>query len=295
MPTDRNYRLHISTAQYKEYASDFVENKITPPIDSIYATPLVTGVQFSISAHDDTKKTRYYRWDYTESWSYDMGEKASLLIYRNGDVVSRSPDSLVGLCYKYPQASSSIFIANSSRLTQDLINKSPLGYVDGSTGKITNTYEMLVRQYALTPEAYKYWTLLKTNTEGLGTITDPQPSQSITNIHCVSNPAEPVIGYVSVSTIAVKRAFLAGRDLPFKVNVLAKDSITCGGGIIWRQPETTFPLRLHQLLAVGDTLLVRFETGGNGLTGYSYTAAPCADCRLRGGTTTKPAYWPSGF
>ncbi|HTD39175.1 MAG TPA: DUF4249 domain-containing protein [Mucilaginibacter sp.] len=295
LPADRNYRLHIFTADNKEYVSDYVENKVTPPIDSVYAIPLVTGVQFSVSTHDNSNKTRYYRWDYTESWSYQMGEKASLIIYRNGDIVSRSPDSPVNLCYKYPQRSSSIFIANSNKLTQDVISKSPLGYVDGSTGKITNTYEMLVRQYALTPEAYKYWNLLKTNTESLGTITDPQPSQSISNIHSVTNPAETVIGYVSVSTISVKRVFLAGRDLPFKVNVLAKDSVDCSGGIIWIDPKNTFPYRLNNLLASGDTLLIRVETRSDGGIGYSYTNGICADCRLRGGTITKPAYWPSGL
>lgn len=295
LPSDRNYRLHVLTAENKEYASDFVENKITPPVDSVYATPLTTGVQFSISSHDNANKTRYYRWDYTESWSYEIGEKASTLIYRNGEIISRSPDSLVNLCYKFPQRSSSIFLANSEKLSQDVINKSPLGYVDGSTGKITNTYEMLVRQYALTAEAYQYWTLLKANTQSLGTITDPQPSQSITNIHCLTNPSEPVVGYLSVSTIAVKRVFLAGRDLPFAVNVRAKDSITCGGGIIWIQPQSTFLARLNPILASGDTLLVRFETGGEGRTGYSYENAGCSDCRTRGGTTTKPVYWPSGL
>lgn len=295
LSTDRNYRMHIITADNKEYASDFVENKITPPIDSVYATPLVTGVQFSVSTHDNTNKTRYYRWDYTESWSYEMGEKASTLLYKNGNVISRRQDSLVNLCYKFPQHNSSIFLANSEKLSQDVISRSPLGYVDGSTGKITNTYEMLVSQYALTPEAYKYWTLIKTNTEGLGTITDPQPSQSATNIHCLTNPAEPVIGFVSVSTVTLKRVFLMGRTLPFAVNVLAKDSVSCGGGVIWMQPANTFPSRLQALMANGDTLLVRFETGGNGATGYSYENAICSDCRLRGGTTTKPAYWPSGF
>jgi len=293
LPTDRNYRMHIYTSGNKEYASDYVENKITPPIDSVYAVPLTTGVQFSVTTHDNTNKTRYYRWDYTESWSYEIGEQASRLIYRNGQILSRSPDSLVNLCYKYPRHNSSVFLANSAKLIQDVINKLPLGYVDGSTGKITKTYELLVNQYALTSEAYKYWTLLKTNSEGLGTITDPLPSQSITNIHCITNPAEPVIGYVSVSTIAVKRVFLAGRNLPFAV--LAKDSVSCGGGIIWMQPESTFLFRLNQLMASGDTLLVKFETRDDGVGGYSYENAICSDCRLRGGTTTKPAYWPSGL
>jgi hypothetical protein len=295
LPFDRKYRIHIFTNENEEYLSDYVENKITPPVDSVYATPLTTGVQFSVSTHDNTNKTRYYRWDYTESWSYQIGEQASRLIYQNGQILPRNPDSLVNLCYKYPQHNSSIFLANSSKLVQDVINRSPLGYVDGSTGKLSNTYELLVNQYALTSEAYKYWTMLKKNSEGLGTITDPQPSQSITNIHCVSNPAEPVIGYVSVSTVAVKRVFLAGRTLPFAFNVLAKDSVSCGGGIIWMQPENTFLSRLYAVMASGDTLLVKFETGGGGAKGYSYETAICSDCRLRGGTTTKPPYWPSGL
>ena len=294
LPTDRKYRMHIFTTG-KEYVSDFVENKITPAIDSVYALPLTTGVQFSVSTHDNTNKTRYYRWDYTESWSYQIGDKSSTLLYQNGNIVSRSPDSSVNLCYKFPQHNSSVFLANSENLTRDVISKAPLGYVDGSTGKITNTYELLVSQYALTSDAYKYWIMLKKITEGLGTITDPQPSQSVTNIHCITNPAEPVIGYVSVSTIAIKRVFLAGRNLPFDVSVLAKDSLSCGGGIIWMQPQNTFLSRLSTLMASGDTLLVRFETGGNGATGYSYENAICSDCRLRGGTTTKPAYWPSGL
>jgi hypothetical protein len=293
LPADRNYRMDIFTADSREYASDFVENKITPPIDSVYAIPLTAGVQFYVNTHDQTNKTRYYRWDYTESWSYEAGERASTLLYKNGKVVSRSLDSLVNLCYKYPQHSSFIFLANSEKLKQDVIYKSPLCYVDGSSGKITNTYELLLSQYALTPEAYKYWTMLKTNTQDLGSITDPQPSQSITNIHCITDPGEPVIGYVSVSTIVLKRVFLAGRTLPFAVNEHTKDTIACGGGVIWMQPENTFAERLQRILANGDTLLVRYETGGNGHTGYSYTAAACGDCRLRGGTTTKPVYWPS--
>lgn len=297
LPTDRNYRLHIFTATNKEYVSDFVENKITPPIDSVYAVPLVSGVQFSVSTHDQTNKTRYYRWDATESWKYDVsGENPSKLIYKDGNVLPRNPDSLINICYKIPQLSSAIFIANSNKLTQDVIERAPLGYVDASTKKLSSTYMLLVRQYALTADAYKYWNLLQTSSQHLGGITDPQPTSAITNIHCVTNPAEPVIGYVSVSTITRKRVFLMGRTLPFQVyynNI--PDTVSCGGGTILIKPESTFPYRLRQTFASGDTLLLAVLTDSGKTIGYSYKSSLCADCRLRGGTIERPPYWPPGF
>ncbi|HVV54801.1 MAG TPA: DUF4249 domain-containing protein, partial [Mucilaginibacter sp.] len=70
LPTDRKYRLHIITADHKEYASDFVENKISPPIDSISTKVAKNGVQFFVNTHDDSGKTRYYYFDYDEAWTY---------------------------------------------------------------------------------------------------------------------------------------------------------------------------------------------------------------------------------
>ena len=53
---------------------------------------------------------------------------------------------------------------------------------------------MLVNQYALTREAHEYWTLKKNNSESLGGLFDPLPSQAASNFRCVSHPDEPVFG-----------------------------------------------------------------------------------------------------
>jgi hypothetical protein len=276
--------------------SDYVENKIAPPIDSIYSVPLSHGVQFYISSHDITNKTRYYRWDYEESWSYVVGgEHPSMLVYKNGNVIPRNPDSLISLCYKFPKLSSSIFLTNSNKLSQDVVDKYPLGYVDASSGKITDTYCLSVNQYPLTADGYKYWNLLKTNSEHLGGISDPQPTASISNIHSVNNPKETVIGYISISTITTKRIFLMGRALPFAVNQHAGDTVDCAGGVMLFKPTATLPDRLRKSFAAGDTLLLSVVTDSGKNIGYQYISAPCADCRLRGGTIIKPSYWPSGF
>ncbi|WP_426667046.1 DUF4249 domain-containing protein [Mucilaginibacter sp. McL0603] len=292
LPIDRNYRLHIFTSDNKEYASDFVENKITPQIDSVYYAPLLTGVQFYVSSHDNTNKTRYYRWDYGETWSYNSKYYAPLL-YKDNYVASRNSDSLVSTCYKNAAPSNSVFVATSNKLGQDVISQYPLGYVDGSTGKITHVYSLLVKQYALTSDAYKYWTLLKTNTENLGSIFDPEPSSSFTNIHAVGNPTEPIIGYVSVSTVTTKRMFLQGRKLPFAVSSSAGQPTGCSAFFFPIQPQSTFDSRLRHTFASGDSLLTISVNVENVLVGYQYAPAICADCRLQGGTIVKPPYWPS--
>jgi len=294
LPANKKYRLHILTSGNKEYISDFVENKITPPIDSIYPKILTTGVQFYVSSHDNNNKTRYYRWDYNETWRYSA-PRASFLIYTGSGIGARNPDSLIHDCYKFADPSNNIFIANTNNLGKDVIYQSPLGYVDGSTGKVTDIYSLLVNQYALMPEAYKYWELLKKNTEQLGSITDAQPSSGITNIHSVNNPAEPVIGYVSVSTVATKRIFLDGRKLPFGVNYDTNDTLECKGGVVRINPISTFLPRLNRTFASGDTLLLEVVTDSNKIVGYQYVNAICADCRLRGGTTQRPPYWPAGL
>jgi hypothetical protein len=74
-------------------------------------------------------------------------------------------------------------------------------------------YSVIVSQYALTSNQFKYWTELKKNSEQLGTLFDAQPSQLNSNIHCITNPAEPVMGYLSASTVQKKRIFIANSEM----------------------------------------------------------------------------------
>jgi hypothetical protein len=261
----------------------------------VYSVALTSGVQFSISTHDNSNKTRYYRWDYNESWRYNVGgEHPSLILYKDGNVISRNPDSLVSDCYKFGTPTNNIYLANSTTLSKDVINQYPLGYVDASTRKLRDAYSFQARQYALTDEAYKYWQLLKKNTEQLGSILDAQPSSAISNIHSVSDPKEIIVGYVSVSTITTKRVFLDGRKLPFRVLYPPIDSVSCGGGTIVFDPENTFQSRLNNTFAKGDSLLIEaaYDKMGH-LIGYTYSNSLCVDCRLLGGVNKKPSYWPA--
>ncbi|CAN5524231.1 hypothetical protein BH09BAC6_BH09BAC6_23380 [soil metagenome] len=295
LPANKKYHLHIVTSNGRNYLSDFTPNKLTPDIDSISYTYQKNGVQFFVNTHDNTNNTRYYRWDYEETWSY-FSVLNSQIDYKNHQVVVRRADSLVNACYRHATPSNSIFVGTSNKLAKDVISLHALGYVDAATGKISHVYSLLVKQYAISPEAYNFWEALKKNTEQLGSVFDAQPSTSRGNIHCTTDANEPVIGYISVSTIKTKRIFISGRDLPFYVPsyVGPPDKGDCGGGVILLEPAYTLQQRLDFSLASRDSTLVAYveDLATFKLIGYSYPATPCVDCRVLGGTNIKPSYWP---
>ncbi len=298
LPTDRNYRVHIRTSANKEYASDFVENKITPPIDSVFYQPLTAGVQFYVSTHDPANKTRYYKWDYDETWSY-FSNFFSQLIYKNHQLNFRDPDSTVYTCYRHATPSNSFYVSNSTTLSQDVIAHFPVGYVAASSGKITHVYSLNVKQTAITADAFKYWQNLKKNTEQLGSIFDPYPSTTLGNVHCISNPKEGALGFISVSTVTTKRIFFSGRSLPYQYPrfVPPPDPADCGAGFLPLEPLSTLAAREERTFFSGDTIptVVVESRATYKVIGYSYAPKICVDCRVVGGTNIRPPYWPVGL
>src|SRR5471030_1513182 len=57
------YRLNIKTADNKNYVSDFVAVKNSPPIDSVGFKAQQDGVHIYVNSHDGANATRYYRWE----------------------------------------------------------------------------------------------------------------------------------------------------------------------------------------------------------------------------------------
>jgi len=294
------YRLRIKTTDNKEYLSDFVPAKITPPIDSISYAVQNNGVQFSANTHDPSNSTRYYRWDFDETWQYisyyqsfykmDSTGYPTYRIYYNG------PDNIYQ-CYATAQ-SLQILLGSSIKLTSDVISQQPVDFIAAGSGKVSHGYSLMLRQYALTADGFAYWQNVKKNTEQLGSIFDAQPSTLQGNIHCISNPAEPVIGFISASTVTAKRLYVdnhfAGLFVPFYVE--PPDAGACPLKAIMIAPEQSFQDRLNQVFRNGDTVLVNAiqPPGAPAIVGYSYAWNECVDCRTRQpyGTNTHPVFWP---
>jgi Domain of unknown function (DUF4249) len=177
--------------------------------------------------------------------------------------------------------SENILIATSANLSSDLIYHKPLTVIPPHSEKFFIKYSIFVRQYALTSDAYNYWQNLQKTTEGTGTLFDQEPSQIAGNIHCVTNPKEPVLGFVGVGTVAGQRIFVTNNQVaPWET------SAPCG----------TFAVHSKDSLAYFENtgaydVLYTLPPGSINIKAYIMTSDYCADCTARRGTDIMPAFW----
>ncbi|MEI9912990.1 MAG: DUF4249 domain-containing protein [Bacteroidota bacterium] len=272
------YRLRIRTTDGKEYLSEYVKARSTPPIDSIGWKRNDEGVRLYVNTHDASGNTRYYRWDYDETWEI-TSYYYSTYIYTGGIVRNRTPAELVFQGWKY-NYSKSILLSSSARLQSDIIAEAPVNFIANHDEKLSVRYSILLRQYALDKKGYEFYELMKRNTESLGTIFDAQPSETRGNIQCITNPAEPVIGYVSASSVAEKRIFISNSELPlwgFEQN--------CPSIEVANNPASIRDAYLSEYLSPYQAVFVGF------IRGYLSSYPSCVDCTKRGASVIRPSYW----
>jgi hypothetical protein len=282
----KKYRLHIKTAGSNEYASDYVAVKPTPPIDSITYKITNKGLQINSNTHDATNSTLYYRWAYDEAWKFHS-EINSGLILKNGIITSRGANEMYYYCYTGDR-SSNIILASSEKLQQDVIFQNPVILIPPNSEKLVIKYSIRLKQYALTKEAYEFWQNLRKNTEQLGSIFDAQPSQLIGNVHSITNPTEPVIGYVSVTNMQSKRIFVSNSILPDTWHV----GITgCENNIYLFTNPNTHQNEVQMYIENGDLVPTASVLDNQGvLIGYTASTVACTDCRVRGHLDA-PDFW----
>ncbi|SFH11946.1 DUF4249 domain-containing protein [Pedobacter insulae] len=278
---NKKYRLKIRTNKGANYVSDFVDARVAPPIDSVNYVVKPEGLQLYVNASDPANNTRYYRWEYEESWIFYSRYNSSS-IWKGGPIaVERYPEESIFKCWGNAK-SSTILLGSSIKLSKDVIHLSPLTDIVSSSERLTEKYSILVKQYALNKETYEFWQNLKKNTESLGSIFDVLPSQLTGNIRNEADGSEPVIGYISAGTTQQRRIFIEKSDLP-KWQV--KDPYGC------MLPDTV-PLFRQKDIFPGN-LIVPIEaiySPAGFLIAHLASSRACVDCTIRG-TVKKPIFW----
>lgn len=273
--TGNEYRLNITRADGSNYLSDYVLVKATPPIDSITWRQQNDTVSINISTHDPQNAAHYYRWEYEEDWEYAAFYDTNLG-FRNGHVVFLTPSEQTFRCWKHA-VSNEILLHTTRQLSEDLVKNELLLQLPAQSPKLERKYSLLARQFALTKEAYDYWQIIQRNTQQLGSLFDAQPSQLIGNIHSSKDPNEPVIGFVTAAIEQTQRIFIRRSDIRNGYN---PQSSCVAFGVPEGDPDTY--LSKHP-----DYVPAYYQNGG-----LMLSTPRCVDCRLAGGTTTKPPFWP---
>ena len=279
--TGKSYMLYIVTAGGDEFESDFVELRNVPEIDTLYFAyeeketndpdHSLQGVQVYLSTQDPENDTWYYRWEWIETWEF-----VAPFIAAGRPTLNR--------CWR-TENSVSIEIATSRHLTGDIIKDHPLYYISQKSNRLGIIYSMLVRQYSLSAESYSFWKRLQDINQNMGSLFDPTPMAVNGNIHHVSDPEIPVLGYFQASAVSTKRLFIEHSDLPDKM-VISTGYDYCEVTIL---EDPTQP-QIDDMFKQGWVYLDDYYFIG--IRYYRFTnAQSCYDCTTEG-ANKRPAYWP---
>jgi len=279
---NQKYRLRIKLTDGKEYLSSYLAVKQSPPIDSVQWERDDAGVYIYANAKGSANTTGYYRWDYDEDWEFHSQYAPTLKYDTKPSAVyifqNQSTDFSRYICYQASR-STTIEILSTAKISRDTTHYR-LVTIPRASWKLSVLYSILVRQYSISREGYEYLSRMKKNTEQTGSIFDSQPSELKGNIVCVTNPNEPVIGYLEISDMYSKRIFIKNSEVPSwgytqgcSQNTLVNhpDSIQAAG-----YPAPVAPLNVSLTGTIID---------------FTTTEVICVDCTLRG-VVTKPSFWP---
>jgi len=292
LPLTQRYRLRIVTSTGDQYLSDYLVYKPTPPIDSIGYTVTNGVLNLYENSHDPSNATRLYRFDYEDTWRFHVKYQSDYMLDPNtSSIVPRSVYASVYYCYANG-VSSNVLLASTTKLSQDVVYQSPLAHIALNSEKLESEYSVLVKQYAMTADAFAFYQNLQKNTEQVGSIFDVQPTQFTNgNIHNVLKPNEPVVGYVTMTNVQTKRVYILHSDLPGNVQPVYPDCMQ----------DTALLSDAHGHNQVQEFLInppavyvpTTALTVNGGLIGYLYSTPECADCTLRG--HSYPPYWWQGL
>lgn len=276
--TAKKYRMHIRTSAGEDFFSAFITIKPSPEIDNVYWLPERDGIFIYVDTDDPSGNSRYYKWSYTETWEYTSNFASIIKIVGPGVIVPRPFDEYMYMCWR-TVPSTGIFVGTSSKLQDDVIRQFPLIFIPKASAKVARKYSVLVKQQAITEEAYNYWLQLEQTTEKLGGLFDPMPSEITGNFYNASDPSQPVLGFFSGGTVQEKRMFVSFIDLPRHLQVTNPEFCVADS------------IPIEDIINHGPGTLLIDSYGVPFPAGYLTSSTTCIDCRSKGGTTVKPSFW----
>jgi hypothetical protein len=265
------FRIDVKTTSGKEYASDYVPLVSNPPIDSVNWVLNQSGLNIYANTHSTTSANPYFLFEYQETWKFYSAYFATLQ-YVNGSFQNYSPNT-IDSCWRSDN-STRIILASSTQLVQNEIYEVPLVFIPVGTQQLSVKYSILVKQYALTKDAFSWWSIMQNNTENIGSIFGVLPTTNAGNIHCLTDTTEQVVGYVSAGNSQSQRIFITNAEVnPWVYIPPCTD--------VFASPDSALFLYSIGYLPV----LFDFATGK-----YEMAPGDCVNCTFSG-TNNRPPFW----
>ncbi|MCY7351479.1 MAG: DUF4249 domain-containing protein [Cytophagaceae bacterium] len=257
------YQLRFQLPDGKHYESSVETMPTGPKIGKVYdafdsqgianaeRTRFTPANLIYIDTQDPADERNFYQWRWTlwEQQVYCASCQRGIFISTNdltGDGNCRTDNTLpvnnffdydcISPCWDIIRGVELNLFAdvygNGRPLTGRLVAKIPLYHRQPALVEI--------RQYALTPGAYRYFKLFEDQTQNTGGLADTPPSPIVGNVRSLDVSSENVVGYFSASSVSGVRYWLDRRNTSGTgIGLL----LTLFGHAPNPEPATPFPLR----------------------------------------------------
>ncbi len=276
------FKIDIVTPDGDQITSDYDTLYQCANLDSVYYNreDIPSGefgkhyekVQFQIDMKGTQEHSEYYIYTIEETWEYHT--KYLKEWYYNGLTLIHidPPDSSTHICWK-TQTVPDIFILSTEYLSENNYTKFPLHSITNRSEKLAYGYSLKVFQYATSKSTFNHFRKLRNNISTEGGLYMKQPEQVKGNLYNTSSPENEVLGYFFVSSTQSKRIFVDRfKDMEMYYSTMC----------------------FEQWLRFGLRSLPPHSPSTYLLNGASFKLSEeCVDCTSRGGTTTKPEFWPN--
>jgi hypothetical protein len=253
------------------YSSVFSYPIQTPEIDSVFWIKRDKGqpVMIHVATHSPNNEILYCRWSYKEDWEiiseFNM-EGHPRYCWAN----SISRNILLG------SAEKTVFGQLMNKITE----------IVPSNPKLSELYRIDVKQNAISKRAYDYFTNIRSNSENIGSIFAPIPSELRGNIACITDLGRPVVGYVDISSTKQKRKYISRQQ-----NAYERPNTDCFVFTMseWCEWMNISPEECGRTTPIDHGWIVY-----DSWPILTYVKPKCVDCIIAGGQTTiKPDDWPN--
>ena len=199
------------------YQSDFQPLLTSPEIDEVTWRENESSVSIYVTTLAEQTDSRHFMWSFEEDWEIhaevDMRGNYDLIpIYKKEHYPDLTKTRNPYLYCWMHDVSRHILLHSSANLSENQVKNVKLHEIGIEDIRISYIYSILVKQWSLSDDAYRYFSTMKQYTEIDDGLFAPILSDFQGNIRCISNPDKRAHGYVLASNVTTKRIFIYEED-----------------------------------------------------------------------------------
>ena len=294
LENNTHYALEV-TVDGETYQSEFQPLLTSPEIDEVTWQENESSVSIYVTTLAEKDEPRHFMWSFEEDWEFHAevdirgnDEIKPIYVKEHYPGLTEAHNPYL-FCWMH-DVSRNLLLHSTANLSENLAENIKLHEISIEDIRISYIYSILVKQWSLSDEAYRYFHTAKQYTEESEGLFTPILSDYQGNIVCTTNPNKRAHGYVLASSVATKRIFIYEEE--FKHMRTLYSTPNCFS-MNWERESASFGAVLGTYPWLSPWVIMARDGNPYVQDALMYTWF-CVDCRHTPGATKKrPDFWPN--